>query len=510
MDNPHLLLTIKEMCNTGSFASIYRADHSDGERKKQIALKIMKEQWLQDQEQIHRFWDEAQLLTKLNHPHIVKAQGICELQGLPAIIMDFIDGFDIKLLLQHPSFLFSPKMAFEVACTIAKTLDEVYYHSQNQLGEHLAVLHRDIKPSNVMINRHGLVQVLDFGASRFEDEERMGETNLYEPGTQKYSPPDRRLGERGNHKGDIFAAGLLLIEMLSNQLLPTPPLQQEEYRQFLHYHIEQLDFAMPNQQWTDSVKDTLYRMCAYDPNIRLNAKQAVHMLEPYAKRSQSPSLRQVIERLFPQIPREKKQGQWSGQTLSVQLLHSLYRNTPQIAPGQQTQSLVPTERLQEPIAPVSSAPKQPAAGTTSVMRSVFSHRVFWRNFVLSAGSIFFLLHVATWIVLSSRSEKSLASTEASTQLENPLSENALSLSIHKKDLAVIEIFDQEDTSQGKLTRSKSFQKFSLPKGRYSLSIKIFNRSDPHTDFSFSLKEEGTVECSLQQEKPFCLLNGEKL
>lgn len=502
MDNPQIFLTIQEMCNTGSFASIYRAKQNDGERTKQIALKILKEQWLQDQ--IHRFWDEAQLLTKLNHPHIVKAKGICELNGLPAIIMDFIDGFDIKNLLEYPSFQFSPKMAFEIACTVAKTLDEVYYHSQNQLGEHLAVLHRDIKPSNIMLNRHGLIQILDFGASRFENSERMGETNLYEPGTQKYSPPDRRLGARGNHKGDIFALGLLLIEMLDNQLLPIPPLQRDEYQQFLRYQIERLEFSMPNQQWIQSVKDTLYRMCAYDLNDRLNAKQAVHMLEPYAKRAQGFSLLQSVEKQFPQIPRQKKQGQWTGQSLTVQLLRSLYR-TPEIDPNQQTQSLVPSSFREENTKENLSI-TQKSRPTQTV--SIFSHRVFWRNFAISSVPLFFLLHFFTWLILSP--SKSPATTKKENTSIAPVVEEELVLSIHKKDLAIIEVFDQEDDSQGKLTRSKSFEKLNLPKGKYSLSIQIFNHSAPHKDFSFSLKKDAKLECFLKDEKPTCQFNGKKL
>ena len=377
MDNPKLFLSIQELCNSGSFAFIYRAKQNDGERTKMIALKILKEKWLQDQDQIHRFWDEAQLLKNLNHPHIVKAKGICELNGLPAIIMDFIDGFDIKNLLAQASFHFTPKMSFEIACSITKTLDEVYYHSQNQLGEHLAVLHRDIKPSNIMINRHGLLQILDFGASRFENTERMGETNLYEPGTQKYSPPDRRLGARGNHKGDIFAVGILLIEILSNQLVPTPPLQREEYQQFLRYHIERLDFAMPNQQWDQSVKDTLYRMCAYDPNERLNAKQAVHMLEPYAKRAQGLSLSQSIDKQFPQMHRQKKKGQWSGQSITVQLLRSLYQ-TMEINADLPTQTMASSTVKQHLQTREHLTETQKVDSEPNV--SIFSHRIFWRNF----------------------------------------------------------------------------------------------------------------------------------
>lgn len=512
MHSPHILLTIQEICNTGAFASVYRANHHDGERTKQIALKILKEQWLQDQEQIHRFWDEAQLLTKLNHPNIVKAQGICELNGLPAIIMDFIDGFDLKLLLQNPVFQFSPKMSFEIACIIAKTLDEVYYHSQNQLGENLAVLHRDIKPSNIMINRHGLIQILDFGASRFENAERMGQTNLYEPGTQKYSPPDRRLGARGNHKGDIFAVGLLLIEMLDNQVIPIPPLQKDEYDRFLRYHIERLEFAMPNQQWVHSVKDTLYRMCAYDLNDRLNAKQAIHMLEPYAKRSQGLSLEQVIEHSFPQLPSEKKQGQLSGQSLQVQILRSLYNNFPNIEPNQQTGSMTSAGFVPEETAGNISI-TQKSTPTAKITINFFSHRIFWRNFALSAISFFLLLHFGTRIILSAKSSSPTAS-EKETQEQSKITKETpvadeIPLTIYKQDIALIEIFDQANNPIGKLSRSKSSQKLNLPKGTYSLSIKIFNHSAPHNEFSFSLEKESKLTCSLKDDKPFCQINDKK-
>lgn len=504
--SPHLSLTIQEMCSTGSFAEIYRANYHSGEQRKPIALKILKDKWLQDQEQLNRFWDEAQLLTHLNHAHIVKANGICEINGLPAIIMDFIDGYDLKYLLENPNFQFSSKMAFEIASTIAKTLDDVYYHSQNQLGENLAVLHRDIKPSNIMINRHALVQVLDFGASRFENSGREAETNAYEPGTQKYSSPDRRLGTKGNHKGDIFAVGLLLIEMLENRLLPMPPLKVEDYQQFLADHIENLKFSMPNEQWDQSVKDTLYRMCSYDPNNHLNAKQAVHMLSPYAKRAQTQSLQQNVQTYFPQCQRQPKQGQWSGQKISVQMLHSLNTPTNSLDPEQSTKSLRPSDIFQDKTE--NSVPKPQA--TIQAKERIFSHPVFWRNFAISAAAIFIVLHGLTWFIRSLNTpSESIKPTELVTETA-PIAMELFSLNVSKTDLATIDIFDSEEESSGRLTRSKSQKDFSLPKGTYQLSIKIFNHSEPHTDFSFSLKKDAELLCSLQNDKPICRLNGKKL
>ena len=108
--------------------------------------------------------------------------------------MEFVDGLDLKRLIEHPNFQFSPKSAFEIAATIARTINDVYNHSTNALGHSMAVLHRDIKPSNIMLNRNGLVRVLDFGASRYNDTDRLGRTSVYEPGSLKYSPPERRLG----------------------------------------------------------------------------------------------------------------------------------------------------------------------------------------------------------------------------------------------------------------------------------------------------------------------------
>jgi hypothetical protein len=294
--------------------------------------------------------------------------------------------------------------------------------------------------------------------------------------------------------------------MLENRLLPMPPLEVEAYQQFLEYHIENLVFSMPNQQWDQSVKDTLYRICAYDSNNRLNAKQAVHMLKPYAKRAQTQSLQQNVQTYFPQCPRQPKQGQWSGQTISIQMLHSLYTPSTSINPEQPTNSWRPSDVFQDETEESSTKHQR----ITQTTEGTFSHPIFWRNFAIGATAVFFLLHGLTWFILSLITpSESIKPTEKITEV-SPVSKGQFSLSVSKTDLAIIEIFDSEDESSGRLTRSKSQKDLSLPKGKYQLSIKIFNHSDPHTEFYFSLKKDAELLCSLRNDKPTCRLNGKKL
>ena len=470
-----LHIEIKEICSSGSFADVYKGKVHRGSSIEDVAIKILKEKWLQNDDQLRRFWDEAQIVMQLNHQNITQVQGILEIANRPAILMEFVNGLDLKKIIEHPALSFSPKAAFEIAGVVAKTLNDVYGQSTNQLGHSLAVLHRDIKPSNIMLNRNGLVRVLDFGASQFNDDQRLAQTALHEPGSQKYSPPDRRLGNRGNHTGDVFALGLVLIELLQNQLLPVPPLDPTEYNRLLTHCIQNLDFGLPNEEWTNSAKDTLFRMCSFDPERRLNAEQALHMLTPYAKQARGESTTDLIAQQFSRTPIHYATGELTGQRLHLHLLTSL-------SDPQSEDPVQPTEQN-------TSSPTKDSSPTS----------VFWKQFTISAATIFFSLHLLSFAVLS---------LFGSTAQNGDSSGTDLSLSVSKTNIAVLKILNEAEKTLLKLPRSRKSGTLNLAKGTYIVQIQHSKHSETET-FTFDLQENAELLCE-NKEKNRCFLDGSSL
>ena len=138
-------LHIGQLCNTGSFAEVYQASKIRSDSLQEVvAVKVLKERWLHEADLVARFWDEATLLKRLQHPNIIRSDGLYELDGRPALVMEYVDGFDIKQLLTTSHFNFDPKAAFEAAVCVADALNAAYRFSLNQDHQSLVVLHETL------------------------------------------------------------------------------------------------------------------------------------------------------------------------------------------------------------------------------------------------------------------------------------------------------------------------------------------------------------------------------
>ena len=148
-----------------------RATDSGGLRRI-VAVKVLKERWTDTEDVLNRAKDEAQLLASLQHQNIVRVDAITEIDGLPAIIMEFVHGIDLGQLLKalaQRNMRLPHRALYEIAEGIASALAAAWFKVPIGMAEPLRVVHRDIKPSNVMISVEGDLRVLDFGTARFED-----------------------------------------------------------------------------------------------------------------------------------------------------------------------------------------------------------------------------------------------------------------------------------------------------------------------------------------------------
>ena len=290
-----LRITLLQERASGTFARVYLAEaSSDGGISRIVAVKVLKEQWGGSADLLARTRDEARLLARLHHKNILRVEGLALIDGQQAIVMEFVDGVDLKQLIEELAgrgVQIPPRPAYSVALGAASALQAAHTKVPYGRSEPLAVVHRDLKPSNVMVSREGEVKVLDFGTARFTHEARAARTGVMRFGSMKYMSPERRLGDRGEHPSDVYSLGLVLIEMLRGELISLLPIERTDHDAAIAELISGLSgLGLPNAEWRASLEQMLHRMCHHDPASRLDAGQVVALLRAFADQAEGPGL----------------------------------------------------------------------------------------------------------------------------------------------------------------------------------------------------------------------------
>lgn len=193
---------IVEKLGQGGMGDVYRG--LDVLTQTPVAIKNLRGSISTDAEILERFRREGAALRELNHPNIVKMLDMIQHEGENYLIMEYIDGGDLAGLLKERGKL-PVNGAVRLALELADALSRAH---------HLGIIHRDIKPANVLIASNGTPRLTDFGVARIETEERLTGTGVA-VGTLDYMPPEAVNGEPVDVRGDIWAFGVMLYEMLT-------------------------------------------------------------------------------------------------------------------------------------------------------------------------------------------------------------------------------------------------------------------------------------------------------
>lgn len=199
------------LLGAGGMGEVYLAE--DTKLRRKIALKLLPPQFKTDPERKKRFEKEARAVSALNHPNIITIYEIEEAENISFMATEFIDGQTLRELLGEKPLAWQESV--KIAIQIAGALDSA--HS-------VGIIHRDIKPGNIMLRRDGIVKVLDFGLAKltapdsgdFETRDQTAPNRVM--GTINYMSPEQALGERIDTRTDIFSFGVVLYEMLTNDL----------------------------------------------------------------------------------------------------------------------------------------------------------------------------------------------------------------------------------------------------------------------------------------------------
>jgi len=238
---------IEALAGSGGMGEVYKAQ--DEILKRTVALKMLPVEFSSDSSRVRRFEIEAFAASKLNHPNIITIFEITQVNGMPFIAEEFVDGHTLRHLLTDPVTntprSLSIKQTIDIAIQVVSALNAAHTSW---------IIHRDIKPENVMVREDGLVKVLDFGIAKLVKgdqsakaagpsssisalREDFGRQSFTIPGavmgTASYMSPEQARGEELDGRTDLFSLGIVLFEMVTGKRLfygPMPEVLNETAR----------------------------------------------------------------------------------------------------------------------------------------------------------------------------------------------------------------------------------------------------------------------------------------
>lgn len=245
----------------GGMASVFQAYHAKLDRY--VAIKMMHKAFLEDEGFRSRFGREAQIVAKMEHPHIVPVYDYAEHDGQPYLVMKFVEGQTLKkLLAQGPLPL---DRVIEIMSDIADALS--YAHKRG-------VLHRDIKPSNILIDAEGTAFLTDFGLARVA---RAGASTMSVDmilGTPQYISPEQAAGQSElDPRTDVYSLGVILYEMVVGRV----PFNADTPYAVVHDHIY-TELPLPseiNPAIPPAVEGVLLKALAKRPADRFDTPNAM-------------------------------------------------------------------------------------------------------------------------------------------------------------------------------------------------------------------------------------------
>ena len=207
----HPRYEVMEHIGTGGMGQVFRAKHRIMDRE--VAIKVIKRQFMNDETTLKRFENEIKAAAKLNHPSIVSSFDAEVESNINLLVMEYVDGKKMSDLVA-----LKKQLSIRHACHFARQIAQGLQHAMEQ-----GLTHRDIKPQNLLVTSEGVVKIMDFGLAKFasetlgEDEESLtleGESF----GTPDYVAPEQvRNAKSADIRADIYSLGCTLYFMLTGR-----------------------------------------------------------------------------------------------------------------------------------------------------------------------------------------------------------------------------------------------------------------------------------------------------
>ncbi|AEV18677.1 MULTISPECIES: Stk1 family PASTA domain-containing Ser/Thr kinase [Geobacillus] len=245
----------------GGMANVYLARDMILERD--VAVKVLRLDFANDDQFIKRFRREAQAATSLNHEHIVSIYDVGEEEGVYYIVMEYVRGATLKQYIQQHA-----PLPVERALGIMDQLTSAIAHAHEN-----GIIHRDIKPQNILLDEHGNVKVTDFGIAVAMSGTTITQTNSV-LGSVHYLSPEQARGGIATEKSDIYSLGIVMFELVTGRL----PFSGESAVSIVLKHL-QAETPSPkawNPDIPQSVENIILKATAKDPFYRYQSAREMN------------------------------------------------------------------------------------------------------------------------------------------------------------------------------------------------------------------------------------------
>jgi serine/threonine protein kinase len=211
----------------GGMGVVYLADHA--QLRRQVAIKVLPQDKARDQMALERFYREARAAAALDHPNIVRLHDVCQGAGVHFLVMEYVDGTTLQALLEQTGALHYAQAADYVAQAAAGL-----QHAHDR-----GFIHRDVKPANLMVNRQGVVKILDMGLARsfVDPNDQLTATGMdaETAGTADFVAPEQALNQPTDARADVYSLGVTLFTLVTGKVpfegTSAQKLLQHQFRQ---------------------------------------------------------------------------------------------------------------------------------------------------------------------------------------------------------------------------------------------------------------------------------------
>ncbi|MDX2092056.1 MAG: serine/threonine-protein kinase [Kofleriaceae bacterium] len=240
----------------GGMAEVHLAKVTGyGGFEKYVALKTIHPNYVEDDDFISMLIDEAKLAVQLVHPNIAQTFDLGRVGDTYYMSMEYIDGIDLAALLRAAERQ-NMRLPFEAAAYISRDVAAALDHAHSRCdprGRPLGIVHRDVSPTNVMVSYEGLVKLVDFGIAKAASSVQRTNAGIIK-GKLSYLSPEQALTQPLDGRSDIYAAGIVLYEMITGR----PVHEHEDIEELIH--LTRAGWVQPPHELRPDVPEELERI----------------------------------------------------------------------------------------------------------------------------------------------------------------------------------------------------------------------------------------------------------
>jgi len=262
---------------SGAYGTVVKA-RDLRRRRKIVALKVLREDHLDNPRVLCRTRDEARMLTALDHPNIVKVYDLDERYGRPVMVMEWLEAYSLGDLIDRIGHGFPVEISCELISTAADALHHAWTREQGDPPRPMRLVHRDLKPNNMLLSIHGVLKLVDFGLAHGDFDGKESHTVSMVLGTRAYMAPERLDGAEDAPSADVYALGLILFELLRGKPMSLS-LNPRHHSVRLEEKLAQLTLEHLDAPVRKRLHSLIRGLLEYEPEDRPTHLEASHELK---------------------------------------------------------------------------------------------------------------------------------------------------------------------------------------------------------------------------------------